>query len=167
MGLLPGDVVVSFYLLRSVCLVSLLTPPPRAGSGFKISVQDLSSLALRLGPHTTSPQVSLGVSVNYEPFYTVNVTEGVNEIPLTGTPTSENVATPGTASSVRINVEGWQNNRMNLEEIVLNQVCNAIDTFVGLRSKLGANVWFLRGPSYCRTPHLSWRFSLSVIHFRR
>ena len=98
----------------------------RAGSGFKLHVQDLSSLSLQLGPHTTSPLASIGVSVDYAPFYQVNVSEGVNAIPLNGddaTRVTESNASQETKTSVvRINVEGWQDNRINLETIVLNQV---------------------------------------------
>lgn len=87
----------------------------RAGSGIKLNVENLQSLRLNLGPHTTSPLTSVGVSVNYGPYTTVNVTEGANEIPLGG------VATHGN-SVVRITTEGWQNNRMQLESIALNSV---------------------------------------------
>ncbi|OSD00709.1 hypothetical protein PYCCODRAFT_1393004 [Trametes coccinea BRFM310] len=90
-----------------------------AGSGFKLHVQDLSTLTLNLGPHTTAPLASVGVSVDYEPFYTVNVSAGANVIPLNGSPSSPQMK--GTASVVRINVEGWQDNRINLEAISLNK----------------------------------------------
>ena len=99
-------------------------------------VQDLTSLTLNLGPHTTSPLASIGISVDYEPFYTVNVTQGSNAIPLHGSSISTITAPTGNSESgaeavprtmtnssvVRINVEGWQNNRINLEAIVLNKV---------------------------------------------
>ncbi|KAH9910208.1 SGNH hydrolase [Epithele typhae] len=91
-----------------------------AGSGFKIRVQDLKELKLKLGEHTTAPLVSLGVSVNYEPFFQVNASEGTNVIPLSNKSVMENTMLPSKPSVVRINVEGWQNNRMNLEEIILN-----------------------------------------------
>ncbi|TBU22635.1 SGNH hydrolase-type esterase domain-containing protein [Dichomitus squalens] len=95
-----------------------------AGSGFKLHVQDLSSLTLNLGPHTTSPLASIGVSVDYAPFYQVNVSEGVNVVPLTGNMTqdTESKSNQGKKTSVvRVNVEGWQDNRINLETIVLNK----------------------------------------------
>lgn len=92
------------------------------GSGFKVAVEKLSSLALNLGPHTTSPLASVGVSVNFEPFRTVNVSEGRNEIPLTADSSTSNSSpfSGGASTAVRINVEGWQNNRINLESIELN-----------------------------------------------
>jgi len=91
------------------------------GSGFKLAVENLSSLALNLGPHTTSPLTSLGISVNFEPFRTVNVSQGRNEIPLSTTTSPESTLDINQGSSVvRVNVEGWQNNRMNLETIELN-----------------------------------------------
>ncbi len=94
----------------------------RAGSGFKLRIQDLSSLALHLGPHTTAPLASVGVSVDYQPFYTVNVSTGTNTVPLRDYPAKRSTDKTST-SVVRINVEGWQNNRINLESVVLNKVC--------------------------------------------
>lgn len=90
-----------------------------AGSGFKLHVQDLSSLTLNLGNHTTVPLTSIGVSVNYDAFTTVNVSAGSNVIPLSSSATKRGTSDK-TTSVVRINVEQWQNNRMNLESIVLN-----------------------------------------------
>ncbi|KAL6302599.1 SGNH hydrolase-type esterase domain-containing protein [Sparassis latifolia] len=83
------------------------------GSGFKLHAAGLTSLTLNLGALTTSPLVSAGVSVNYGPFATVNVSEGSNQIPL-------NLTGP-TTSVVRINAEGWQDNRINLQSTVLNE----------------------------------------------
>ncbi|RDX49730.1 SGNH hydrolase [Lentinus brumalis] len=97
-----------------------------AGSGFKLHVEDLSSLKLNLGRHTTSPLASVGVSVDYEPFYTVNVTEGSNEIPLSASTLAGKRSRKPRSSVVRINVEGWQNNRINLESIVLNKGANLL-----------------------------------------
>jgi hypothetical protein len=93
-----------------------LTDSSRASSGFKINVANLESLSLSLGVNTTAPAAAVGVSVNYGPFFTVNVSEGMNPISLTGM----NVHGP---SVVRINVENWQNNRLNLESISVNRVC--------------------------------------------
>ena len=64
------------------------------------------------------PLTSIGVSVNYDAFTTVNVSAGSNVIPLASSANKRNSET----TVVRINVEGWQNNRMNLESIVLNEV---------------------------------------------
>lgn len=85
-----------------------------AGSGVKLNVQNLESLELNLGPHTTAPLASVGVSVNYGPYTTVNVSQGANIIPLDGSNSRGN-------SVVRITTEGWQDNRMQLDSIVLNQ----------------------------------------------
>ncbi|EGN92302.1 hypothetical protein SERLA73DRAFT_191343 [Serpula lacrymans var. lacrymans S7.3] len=83
------------------------------GSGFKLHVDNLSSLTLNLGPYTSDP-VALGISVNYGTFFTMNATQGANAIPLGSIPT-------GTSTSViRINSEGWEENNMNLESIQLN-----------------------------------------------
>ncbi|EMD37519.1 hypothetical protein CERSUDRAFT_49893 [Gelatoporia subvermispora B] len=89
-------------------------------TGFKLHVQDLSSLTLNLGNHTTSPTVQLGVSVNYGPFNTVNVSAGTNEIPLIVSSDETDDAKLPATSVVRINVPGWQDNRLELENIVLN-----------------------------------------------
>jgi len=86
------------------------------GTGFKLNVQGLSSLSLNLGNHTTQPLVSVGVSVNYGEFVTVNLTEGRNTIPLGALPKSSKTGN----TVVRINSWGWQNNRVNLESLELN-----------------------------------------------
>ncbi|CAK5282002.1 unnamed protein product [Mycena citricolor] len=90
-----------------------------AGSGFKLHVANLQSLALSLGPHTTQPNAAVGVSVDYGAFITANVSAGVNQIPL---PPSALGKKKSEATVVRVNVEGWQANRINLEEIILNEV---------------------------------------------
>ncbi|KAF7335239.1 SGNH-hydro domain-containing protein [Mycena sanguinolenta] len=91
-----------------------------AGSGLKLNVKNFESLTLNLGPHTTTPLTSVGVSFDYGEFITANISEGPNPIPI---PESFNKS-PGTDNTVvRINVEGWQNNRMNLESITLNPEC--------------------------------------------
>ncbi|KAF8591753.1 hypothetical protein K439DRAFT_1650649 [Ramaria rubella] len=91
------------------------------GSGFKLLVEDLSSLSLNLGPHTTQPVAAIGLSVNYGAFQTLNVSEGANELPLG---LDSNVRQ--SRSVVRINAEGWQNNRLNVESIVLNSDANPL-----------------------------------------
>jgi len=89
------------------------------GSGFKLHVQNFQSLSLVLGEHTTAPLASIGVSVDYQPFTTVNVSTGTNTV--ISQPSGGPIIHPLTSTSViRINAEGWQNNRVNLEQIVLN-----------------------------------------------
>ncbi|KAF9045086.1 SGNH hydrolase-type esterase domain-containing protein, partial [Panaeolus papilionaceus] len=83
-----------------------------AGSGFKINVGNLQSLSLNLGPNTTWPYAAVGISINGAPFFTVNATQGENVIPL------PNIVSRRT--SVRFNVQGWQNNRINLQSLYLN-----------------------------------------------
>jgi len=82
-----------------------------ASSGLKLHVENLKTFSLNLGPHTTTPLASVGVSLNYGDFFTVNVSQGLNSI------LGQSVAGE---SVVRLNVEGWQNNRINLESILLN-----------------------------------------------
>ncbi|EJD04852.1 SGNH hydrolase [Fomitiporia mediterranea MF3/22] len=86
-----------------------------ASTGFKLNIENLKSLTLNLGLHTTSPSAPIGVSVDYGPFSTVNVSAGSNVIPLVSS------ITEGKRNTVvRINSEAWQNNRLNLESIELN-----------------------------------------------
>ncbi|KAG8738584.1 hypothetical protein FRC11_001299, partial [Ceratobasidium sp. 423] len=84
-----------------------------AGTGFKLVASGLTSLTLKLGNHTTAPQTAAALSVDYGDFVTVNVTAGTNVIPIPAAQKSGNRV-------VRINMEGWQDNRMHLESIKLN-----------------------------------------------
>ncbi|CAE6348699.1 unnamed protein product [Rhizoctonia solani] len=88
-----------------------------AGSGFKLVASGLTSLTLHLGNHTTAPQAAAAVSVDYSEFATVNITAGTNVITI---PTSSGSSKEANRV-VRVNVEGWQNNRMHLERIELNR----------------------------------------------
>ncbi|KAJ7887298.1 SGNH hydrolase-type esterase domain-containing protein [Mycena olivaceomarginata] len=84
-----------------------------SGSGFKINVQDLTSLTLNLGPNTTAPFVALGVSVDYAPFVSINASAGANVIPI---PPAKGKRT----TVVRINAEMYFSSQMHLESIDLN-----------------------------------------------
>lgn len=81
-------------------------------------------LSLNLGPRTTAPLASVGVSINYGDFFTVNISEGSNIIPLSSASTESKEKDP--LSVIRINVEGWQNNRINLESLTINPVCPSL-----------------------------------------
>ncbi|KAJ7034165.1 SGNH hydrolase-type esterase domain-containing protein [Mycena alexandri] len=87
------------------------------GSGFKLNIKNFKSLSLNLGPHTTAPNTSVGVSFDYGEFITANISEGSNTIPI---PAGFKKGAQD-STVVRVNVEGWQNNRMNLESIALNE----------------------------------------------
>ncbi|KAF8599937.1 hypothetical protein BDV93DRAFT_538822 [Ceratobasidium sp. AG-I] len=87
-----------------------------AGSGFKLVASGLTTFALHLGNHTTAPQAAVALSVDYADFVTVNVTAGVNDIPIP----AASASAKGKNRVVRINVEGWQNNRIHFEKIELN-----------------------------------------------
>ncbi|QRW13030.1 carbohydrate esterase family 2 protein [Ceratobasidium sp. AG-Ba] len=87
-----------------------------AGSGFKLVASSLTSLTLHLGNHTTAPQLAAAFSIDYANFTTINVTAGANIIPIP----PPGASTKNKNRAVRINVEGWQNNRMHLEKIELN-----------------------------------------------
>ncbi|KAG7443256.1 SGNH hydrolase [Guyanagaster necrorhizus] len=82
-----------------------------ASTGFKLYVQNLQTLSLDLQADSSSP-VGLGVSVDYGNFTSVNASPGTNVIPL-GSPNA-------CGSVVRINAWGWQNERMLLQDLVLN-----------------------------------------------
>ncbi|CUA73169.1 hypothetical protein RSOLAG22IIIB_10611 [Rhizoctonia solani] len=86
-----------------------------AGTGFKFVASGLTSLTLHLGNRTTAPQIAAAVSIDYGGFTTINVTSGTNVIPLPGLSGSQRGN-----RVVRINIEGWENNRMHLEHIELN-----------------------------------------------
>ncbi|KAJ7208929.1 hypothetical protein GGX14DRAFT_566627 [Mycena pura] len=85
-----------------------------SGSGFKINVRDLSSMTLNLGPNTTAPLVTLGVSVDHQPFFSMNATADANVIPVSLRKSR------GATTVVRINAEMYFNSQMNLESIDLN-----------------------------------------------
>lgn len=86
-----------------------------AGSGFKLHATGLTRLVLNLGSFTTSPQVAVGLSINYGNFTTLNLTAGPNTISLPNAKTGRSLV-------LRFNVEGWQQNRLQLESITVNQV---------------------------------------------
>ncbi|PSS11032.1 hypothetical protein PHLCEN_2v3328 [Hermanssonia centrifuga] len=88
-----------------------------ASSGLKLNIDGLQSLTLRLGENTTSPSVPVGFSLDYEPFVTVNISTGSNSIPLKDISSTKRNEK---SSVLRITSQGWQDNRMNLESIVLN-----------------------------------------------
>ncbi|PBK69395.1 hypothetical protein ARMSODRAFT_995406 [Armillaria solidipes] len=81
------------------------------GTGFKLHVQNLITLSLNLDTYTSSP-ASIGVSIDYQNFTSVDVYAGTNDIPL-GNPSPS-------GSVVRINAWGWQNNQILLQNLVLN-----------------------------------------------
>ncbi|KAG9010250.1 hypothetical protein FRB94_010778 [Tulasnella sp. JGI-2019a] len=83
-----------------------------AGTGFKLYIEGLTSLTLNIGNTTTAPFAATGLSVDYAPFVTVNISAGANVLPITTTKKT---------SVIRIATEGWQNNRIQLDSLVLNQ----------------------------------------------
>lgn len=85
-----------------------------------MNIRNLRSLSLNLGNHTTAPLVSVGVSIDHQPFMTVNISNGLNDIALP--PKLQNSGSEEVSALVRINAEGWQDNRINLESIILNPV---------------------------------------------
>ncbi|KAF8191808.1 hypothetical protein BJ912DRAFT_925215 [Pholiota molesta] len=77
---------------------------------------NLQSLALNLGPHTTSPFAAIGVSIDNAPFFTSLSLQRLPSPPF-----------------VDLNVEGSANNHINLESMTLNSVT---DYFQGLLETL-------------------------------
>lgn len=92
----------------------------RTGTGLTLYVKGLSSLSLQLGPNTTQPSVAVGLSVNYGPFTDLHLTNGTNTIPLASNFTKSIGSHQAHTTVVRFAVEGWQNNNMYLEKIILN-----------------------------------------------
>ncbi|CEL55072.1 GDSL-like lipase/acylhydrolase domain protein [Rhizoctonia solani AG-1 IB] len=85
------------------------------GSGFKLAASNLTSFNLNLGwTGTNWPSVAVSLSVDYEPFKQVNISGGVNSIPI-----------PAAAASktrvVRVNVQASTGTRMQLDRIELNE----------------------------------------------
>ncbi len=72
-------------------------------------------LSLNLDTYTSSP-ASIGVSIDYQNFTSVDVYPGTNVIPL-GNPSPS-------GSVVRINAWDWQDNQILLQNLVLNSVCS-------------------------------------------
>ncbi|KAG8823275.1 hypothetical protein FRC19_004260 [Serendipita sp. 401] len=91
------------------------------GTGLTLHVEGLSSLSLQLGANTTQPTVAVGLSVNYGPFVDLKLASGMNQIPLNNNSTSSSRPVKPSSSVIRLNVQGWQNNNMYLEKIVLNR----------------------------------------------
>jgi hypothetical protein len=113
----PGTwwyVLLTFHTMMCWWLITQIF---RTASGFKIRVQGLTSLTLNLGNHTTSPVAAAGITVNDGTILNVNVSQGANPIPLnlTGLTQSSDIV-------VGVNMQGWQNNRMNLLSIDVNTV---------------------------------------------
>ncbi|KAH6912206.1 SGNH hydrolase-type esterase domain-containing protein [Coprinopsis sp. MPI-PUGE-AT-0042] len=86
-----------------------------AGSGFKLSVRNLKTLTLNIGEKTSGPFAPTAVSLNDGPFVTYNLTTGANVIDVSGV-----AATKGKAL-IRVNVEGWQQNRLQLKGLEINR----------------------------------------------
>lgn len=65
-----------------------------------------------------APVVPIALSVDYADYVTLNVTAGVNNIPIPTAPASAK----GKNRVVRINVEQFSNTRIELKQIELNAV---------------------------------------------
>ncbi|KAG8702544.1 hypothetical protein FRC09_004674 [Ceratobasidium sp. 395] len=84
-----------------------------AGSGLKVVASSLSSFTLNLGDLTSQPQAAVGLSVDYANFTTINVTAGANVIPIPPVTSKKDRV-------VRLHVEGFYSNRIDLKSIELN-----------------------------------------------
>ncbi|KAL0062741.1 hypothetical protein AAF712_010363 [Marasmius tenuissimus] len=87
-----------------------------AGSGFTLNITNLKSLQLELGPNTTQPFAPVSVIVDGGPITTVNASEGLNDIPIPSAVQQK----PGSSTVVKFNVQGWQNDRINLKNVIVN-----------------------------------------------
>ncbi|KAK0472373.1 SGNH hydrolase [Armillaria novae-zelandiae] len=81
------------------------------GTGFKLLAQNLTTLSLNLEAFTSS-LASIGVSIDYQNFSSIDVYPGSNDIPL------GHLSPDG--SVIHINAWGWQNNQILLQNLVLN-----------------------------------------------
>ncbi|KAG8998016.1 hypothetical protein FRB94_010776 [Tulasnella sp. JGI-2019a] len=89
-----------------------------AGTGIKLYVEDLQSLTLNIGEATTAPFAAAGLSIDYAPFVTVNISTGANVLPI---PASTAVKGGGKKTSVvRISTEEGYDNRIQIDSLVLN-----------------------------------------------
>ena len=147
-------------LLREESMLMICDLFVRASSGFKLNVLNLKSFDLNLGQHTTSPNAAIGVSIDGSDWVTINATQGTNAIPIPSS-TKEKLLHP---SVVRINVEGWQNNRINLESVVLNSVR---ESFGSCQADPGFEYFAFRMRSYFHTNHPNWPSSSSGILYRQ
>ncbi|KZT61386.1 hypothetical protein CALCODRAFT_491191 [Calocera cornea HHB12733] len=84
------------------------------GTGFKLVAKNLKEMTVYLGALTSQP-ASVGVSVNYGAWQTVNLTAGANAVPLDGLNSS-----PLSTNVIRVANEGWQNNNIQLEAVEIN-----------------------------------------------
>ncbi|KAK1217861.1 hypothetical protein PQX77_019481 [Marasmius sp. AFHP31] len=89
-----------------------------AGSGFTLNIANLKSLQLELGPNTTQPFAPVSVIIDGGPITTVNASQGLNDIPIPSPAQQKS----GTSTIVKFNVQGWQNNRINLKNVIVNLV---------------------------------------------
>ncbi|KAF9263171.1 SGNH hydrolase [Marasmius fiardii PR-910] len=91
-----------------------------AGSGLTLNIENLKSLQLELGQHTTTPVAALGIIFNQGVTTTVNVSQGINDIPFPAKLGVEEAEAAKTKTVVKLNVEGWQDNRIDLRSVVVN-----------------------------------------------
>ncbi|KAJ2913493.1 hypothetical protein MD484_g6921, partial [Candolleomyces efflorescens] len=86
-----------------------------AGTGFKLNVVNLRHLSINLGEYTTQPFAATAISIDGGAYFTANFSTGTNIIPL-------RVKNKGNKATtlVEINVQGWQNNRIQFRNITLN-----------------------------------------------
>jgi hypothetical protein len=91
----------------------------RAGTGFKLNVVNLRHLEVNLGEYTTQPFAATAISIDGGAYFTANFSTGSNVVPLSDAVLKkENKAT----TLVEINVQGWQNNRIQFRNITVNSV---------------------------------------------
>ncbi|KAG9005310.1 hypothetical protein FRB95_007573 [Tulasnella sp. JGI-2019a] len=84
------------------------------GTGIKLYVEGLTSLVLNVGAATTTLFAAAGLSVDYAPFVTVNISTGANVLPIPANKSGKKT------SVIRIATEGWRDNRIQLDSLVLN-----------------------------------------------
>lgn len=88
-----------------------------AGTGFKLNIVTLHNLYINLGEHTTQPSAAVAVSIDGGPYFSVNFTEFSNTVPLGDSILKKDTKA---ATLVEINVQGWQNNRIEFKSVSVN-----------------------------------------------
>ncbi|KAG9000524.1 hypothetical protein FRB94_005374 [Tulasnella sp. JGI-2019a] len=87
------------------------------GTGIKLYVQGLTSLTLNVGEATSAPVAPIGLSIDYSPYVSLNISTGVNVLPIPAATTSNGGKK---TSVVRILAEDGSNNRIQIDSLVLN-----------------------------------------------
>ncbi|KAG2005506.1 hypothetical protein CC2G_001907 [Coprinopsis cinerea AmutBmut pab1-1] len=88
-----------------------------AGTGFKVNIQNLRRLSINLGTNSSWPSAPTAISFDNGKFETVELASGTNHIAI---PEHIAKAERGKTTLLRVNVQGWQQNRIQFQSLDLN-----------------------------------------------